>query len=226
MRIFSSESPSSSSPNPPLGFASSQRFRLGTKISRKSTRWWLIRPSLLLLSCLVLLTGCGYRLGDSSLLSRCYSSISIPYVDGDQDGRFTSILVEEVISSGRWRYCNCGGELTLHVRIVRCGRENIGFQFDRNAANQKTRRIVPNEGRFFLVVEVKVIETATGCVLLGPTCMQSYVDYDFDPLSTENQLAVFSLGQYTAIDEAEDTARIPLYRQLARKVVDFLLADW
>jgi len=77
-----------------------------------------------------------------------------------------------------------------------------------------------------MVAEVSVIESRSGCCLHGPCPLQVYVDYNFDPLSTGDQLATTSLGQFTMIDEAEDTAQRPLNEEMARKIVDFLLSAW
>jgi len=178
-----------------------------------------------LLLLFLFLTGCGYHFGGTGAL-REYRTITVPYVTGDVDGYLTSELVGELSAQSPFYYRQCGGALSLEVRLCGVDHYNVGFEYDTDDAGVRTERIVPNEGRLIAVAQVEVVSCVSGKVVLGPQCITASVDFDYDPLSTENQLAVFSLGQFTQIDLAEDTAIVPLYRHLARKIVDYVTNGW
>lgn len=174
---------------------------------------------------LILTTSCGYHFGSGGRLAG-YRTITVPYVVNDPDGHLTSELVRELSASGPFQYRQCGGALLLQVRVCGVDQYNVGFEYDTDDDGFRTERIVPNEGRLLAIAEVEVVSCASGCVLLGPQRITASVDFDYDPLSTENQLAIFSLGQFTQIDLAEDTAIVPLYRHLARKIVNYVTNGW
>ncbi|MGE3954752.1 MAG: LPS assembly lipoprotein LptE [Parachlamydiales bacterium] len=181
-----------------------------------------MRLSVLLL--LVTLTACGYRFGDQGVLCH-YRTIEVPFVCGDQGGRLTEALVLELARTGAIAYRSQGADLVLCAAVIDCGRENIGFQYDRNNQGELTDRIVANEGRLFLIVEV-TLKDRWGYCLIGPTRFTAQADYDFNPLSTDTELAPFSLGQFTEIDQAEEVALSPLYRDIAYKIIDYLRTYW
>lgn len=151
-------------------------------------------------------------------------TITLPYVEGDLEGYLTAEIVEQLSALSSFYYCRSGGAFILQVKICGVDQYNVGFEYDTDDAGIRTQRIVPNEGRLIAAAEVEVIDAVSGCVVLGPQRIIATVDFDYDPLSTENQLAIFSLGQFAQIDLAEDTAIIPLYRKLARKIVNYLSA--
>jgi outer membrane lipopolysaccharide assembly protein LptE/RlpB len=173
------------------------------------------------IACLLLLCSCGYHLGDSSSLRCSYEGICVPIACGDSEGYLTEALTQELSRDG-WDVCS--SNLVLHVSLCDDYRRNIGYQYDFDEEGVRTSRVVPNEGR--LIVKANVSVSDGDCVVLGPTCIESYVDYDFNPLSTDTSLAVTSIGQFNNIDEAEETARVPLYHHLARKIVDYLDSSW
>lgn len=183
------------------------------------------RLQLLFVPILFIAAGCGYHFGECSPLQR-YRTISMPYVANDPDGLLTAAIVLELSRSSHLRYCREGGGLVLNVCLESICNYNIGFEYDTNNLGERTQRVVPDEGRLTAVARIEVVEGCSGSLLRGPTCIEASVDFDYDPLSTENQLAVFSLGQFTQIDLAEDTAESPLFRQLAQKIVNYVINSW
>jgi hypothetical protein len=183
---------------------------------------------------LVFLTSCcGYRICDPDSLAHRYRTITIPYVIGDPDGRVTSELIHEITNTGLWRYRHGPADLILEAEVLCCTQENIGYQFERSQAQtagevaadpsgEIVRRLLPNESRSALGLQLALRECRTGKIVVGPMRVTSDADYDFDPLSTDDRLAVFSLGQLVNCSEAQDIAFNPLCRELARKVVDIL----
>lgn len=175
-----------------------------------------------ILSCLAVLTGCGYTLNTVPGFSEA-ATISIPYVQGDVDGQLTSALIHQVSLSGEYVYQTSGGEYVLEAKIIDDTYENIGFRYDRNRKGCLKHYIIPVEMREGLLIEVQVIASCSGEVLLGPNRLFADVEYDHDYYSIRNGVNVFSLGQLTDIDSAEDAAKTPLYRKLAEKVVSWLI---
>jgi hypothetical protein len=173
------------------------------------------------LTCLSLLPSCGYRWeqGTTVVSER---SLSIPYVKGDGDGELTTALIGAIARSGIFRYSPEGGELILQVTVLDYLSDNVGFCYDSNRKGCLTSSIIPNETRVTAWVELSLSEAATGRVLLGPVRLSADVEFDHDYYSSRNAVNVFSLGQFTDMDEAYDAAQRPLNRNLAYKIVDYL----
>jgi Lipopolysaccharide-assembly len=172
-----------------------------------------------------LLTACGYRVGDDAVVSR-YRTVSVPYVECDDDGRLTDALVHAISASGALQYRQSGGDLCLKAKVTAIGHDNIGYEYDTSDSGKRTDRLIPNEGRLIYQIEVTLVDRCRGCTVLGPFCVRQSLDFPFDPLATDTQIAVQSLGQFTNIDDAEWAAKRPLYDALARKIVDYLVAAW
>lgn len=179
---------------------------------------WLIPVALLV-------SGCGYHVGNRSPLSH-YCAVALPYVANDLNGLLTAEIAAELSRATHLRYCREGGGLTLQVVLCSVTNYNIGFEYDTNNSGARTQRVVPDEGRLTAIARVELIENCSGSLLIGPVDIEASIDFDYDPLSTENQLAVFSLGQFTQVDLAEDTAELSLFRQLAQKIVNYVIASW
>lgn len=174
----------------------------------------------------LLFAGCGYRAGEGNILSN-YRTISIPYVEGDWDGSLTACLVKEVSQSSTVAYRRDGGSLILEAKLIDVDEENIGFRYDRTTRRGKIKHeLIPIETRLIAVAEIRVIEAYSGRVLLGPARVTASVDFDHDYFSSRNGINVFSLGQVTDIEEAEDAAQQPLNQRLARKITDYINNSW
>jgi len=171
---------------------------------------------------LPLLFGCGYRLGqgDSLLSGR---SISIPYVQGDYDGNLTAAVIKELTSSSDVRYQNELADLLLKIEVVDYDEENIGFRYDRTRHDRIKKYIIPVETRASLAARVELWEPCSGNLMLGPVIIKASIDFDHDYYSSRHGVNIFSLGQLTDIDTAEDTVRKPLNDLLAEKIADYLI---
>lgn len=172
---------------------------------------------------LIFLTACGYHLGDQAIVNH-YRTISVPFVQGDRDGRLTEAIVREIGRTGRLRYVSSGGQLCLKGEITGCHQENIGFEYDENLEGKRTDRIVPTEARLVYCVRFSV--TSRQGTVIGPVEVTEEIAYDFDPIDNDDELAVFSVGQFVIYDQAQEIALTPLYDRLARKVVAYLNAAW
>lgn len=171
------------------------------------------------------LAGCGYHCengGDRTL--------SIPYVYGDNEGAFTDELVRQVAMFGKYRVSGGDSDYRLEAKIIGDQQHVIGYEYD----HQETRlfnRLVSNEERRFIEVEISLIEQATGKVVMGPEKVGVGVEYDFvDPESIPDVLVTpstestmsFSLGQLDSIEGARASALASLYRKLAKKIASGL----
>ena len=63
----------------------------------------------------------------------------------------------------------------------------------------------------------------TGAVLGGPTTINAVADFDNSFYSSRNELNKFSLGQLNDIDAARDAVMQPLNRELAERIVDYII---
>ncbi len=176
---------------------------------------------------MILLTSCGYHTGNEGV------TLSIPYFSGDTNGTLTDTVIKVVTSSGDYQYTDHGGALLLEGTIISDSNENIGYQFDRDPiSGRRIHRLVPNEGRRELTVQITLTDARSQKVLYGPTNISAYGDYDFvdsdslrdtsfiNPAGTRESVLFFSLGQLDSIDGAQATSLNPIHRNLALKIVE------
>lgn len=176
--------------------------------------------------CLIALNlcSCGYRsLADGD------HTLAIPYVEGDLDGALTSELVRAVAASGKYTLDGAGSRYRLDVKILKDDHYEIGYEYDTQGTEQYNRLIV-NEERREMTLEVKLTDLETGDVLFGPDKIVAQADYDFvDPESLPDttlpsgaSALSFSLGQLDAQEGARQGAGMPLHRKLAQKIASRL----
>jgi len=165
-------------------------------------------------------------LGQGDGLRSRYSSISVPYVKGDQEGLLTAAIVKEIVRSGAFEYQFSGGSLVLNIIEIDLDEDNIGFRYDRKKQGCLTKDIIPTETRITIFVEVWVTEAASCTTLLGPVRLSASVDYDHDYYSSRDGVNVFSLGQLSDLEAAYDAVQIPLNRAIAEKIVDYISQSW
>lgn len=178
------------------------------------------------LGLLVLLLGCGYRPGSGELLNP-YQTISIPYMGCDQDGVFTAALVHHLGVTTPLRYVVCGGDLCLKTRLISPKEENIGFRYDiEKGGICLAPWLIPTEARLWVSAEIELVDRLSGEALIGPIVVSVYIEFDHEYYLSRNGVNVFSLGQVSDIREANDAARIPLAKALAKKIVDTVTYAW
>lgn len=175
---------------------------------------------------LLLFSGCGYQFGSGNSLTTQYTTISVPYVQGDVNGAFTAAIAEEIARSGIFEYRAISGALELIIKDVRICEDNIGYRYDRKRSGKLTNEVIPTEARLTVTAEVSVIESASQRILMGPVLLSASVDYDHDYYFSRNGVNIFSLGQLIDMDEAYSAALVPLRRVFAQKVVDYLTQGW
>lgn len=170
------------------------------------------------------LASCGYRW--QGCQDAPMASLSIPYVEGDQDGSLTATLIEKVVQSQDFDYRSQGGDWILKVTRIDLSQENIGFRYDRRRRGSLRKEIIPTETRMRMVAEVAVIEASTGSAWLGPVRLMAEEAFDHDYYFSRDSVNIFSLGQLSDIDEAYDVVRVPLQNKLAQKIVDYIKVAW
>lgn len=141
------------------------------------------------------------------------------------NGLLTAAVIKRIARSGTFQYQNCGGTLLLKIKLLDLRDENIGFRYDRKKKGELKKTIIPTETRVTAIAEI-ALETGTGCVLLGPVRLSTFVEFDHDYYSSRNAVNIFSLGQVSDIDAAYDDVQDPLYYALAEKIVDFISESW
>lgn len=171
----------------------------------------------------LLLSGCGCYKLNPILREGKAPTISIPYIQGDLDGQLTAALIREVSTSGAYTYRLDGAEWILKARIIDDTYENIGFRYDRSRKGRLKHWVIPVEMREGILIEVELLSACPMQVVQGPCNLYASIEYDHDYYTIRDGVNVFSLGQLTDIDSAEDAAKKPLYQKLAEKVVSWLL---
>jgi hypothetical protein len=158
-------------------------------------------------------------------------TISLPFVEGDIDGRLTAQIIKAITTETRLRYIPSGGDLTLHAKIVEKERTHIGYKYDQQEiTGALINRLIPDEGRRRIIVELSLFEGERELIESMQVSAES--DYDFvnsdtvDDLSFVNDsgerqsILTFSLGQLDAWEGASDVALNVAFDRLAKKIVD------
>lgn len=182
-------------------------------------------PYVLALTGSCLLSSCQYQFGRGELSQR-YATISVPYAEGDQQGELTTEVIRNLSTSGAFRYVNTGGDLILKIKLIDLRDENIGFRYDRKRRGKLKHSIIPTETRVTALAEVLLIEAGTGQTIRGPTRIKASTEFDHTYYYTRHEINVFSLGQLSDIDAAQDAAMLPLNRYLAERIVDYVINSW
>ena len=167
-----------------------------------------------------------------------FSSLSVPYICGDDTGEFTQALIQAVSSSNKFIYKNSYANAILEVKIADLSDEHIGFQRDRLKDDGSFKKnLRPIEGRRFLKAEVSLISSKTSKALWGPHIIEMDTDYDYvdgdslqdlsfiDTAGTRITVLSFSLGQLEEQQNAKSAALVPLFQILSQKIVDMLSID-
>lgn len=184
------------------------------------------------LSLLSLLAGCGYHFQDKDQRT----TLSIPYVKGDNEGQLTSELARQFSASGAYEVVRTGGNLTLRVDIIGDSQDKIGFRYDRNEFDGKiTKNLMATENRRNITAEVTLIDASSNQVISGPFRVTASSDFDYADVNSIYDLAFIqpngkrttvmniSLGQVDSIEGAQDDALLSVYRILAQKILSCLL---
>ena len=179
----------------------------------------------ILFSSFILLTSCGYHLTDNSAISS-YSTVSIPYVQGDQEGRLTSALIQSISANDHLRYVSSDGELILKVEIVKTKTDHTGYRYGRDEDGKLLDFIVPDEERQSILVKLELIESSSQKTIIGPDYLSQSVEYDFDSNINEDNLVTFSLGQLNFIESARLNSTPALYKSLSDKIAQYLKNFW
>lgn len=183
---------------------------------------------------LLILCGCGYRSDGGEKIT-----VSVPYVVGDVEGELTDAIIAALSQTAVFRYTNGPGDWILKASVKGTKDDRIGYRYDRDPIQGHLRsNIVGTENRKQISVEVSVENATTGKLVLGPQTITANSDYDyFDPNSLQDVSFVnpatglrdtsiaFSLGQLDDVGAAGEDAAYPIYRRLAQKIVDGMIAS-
>ena len=178
----------------------------------------------LMLAILCVLNSCGYRGEDFCILER-YNAISVPFIEGDQDGLLTAAIVKELSSSSPLPYSQNYGDLILRAKILGIDEDNIGYRYERKKSGDLRKRLAPCETRVTARLEVYV-EDLSGQIVIPKVIISASQDFDHDYYSSRNGVNIFSLGQLTEVDAARDAVISPLNENISKKIVDYLSDSW
>ena len=171
--------------------------------------------------------GCGYHFPDKDEKV----SISIPYVQGDEEGALTQELIKQISASTFYEYVREGGDIILKTVILGSGSEQTGFRYDREKkTGELEKNLVVSENRRLITAEVTLIDGITSEIVYGPVQVVGSSDYDYSdvnslpslsfigPTGKIESLQQFSLGQMDSIEGAQDDAALATYRNLAKQI--------
>ena len=179
------------------------------------------------------MSGCGYHFEERG---ETRTTITVPYIKNDPEGKLTSELIRQLTASGSFEYVREGGALTLNVTIIENKNDKIGYRYDRHEKNGRlTHRLVPTENRKTIAAEITLVEEVSLRELIKPTLVRGAADYDYvgahsirdlsfiNDKGERQTVSSFSQGQLDSVEGAQDDALIPAYRILAQKIVDGLI---
>lgn len=182
--------------------------------------------SLILYSSLIfLLEGCHYQIERyPSEWQR--ATLSIPYIEGDEEGALTSEVIKQITASGLFHYINTASEsdFLLKIEYLKSRIENVGFRYESNKHGKLKKFIIPSETRVHATIAYTLLENTTHKIVKGPITIEAYTTFDHEYDKVTHHVNQFSLGQLTNIEEAQKSAMLkgPLNRILASKIVESL----
>ena len=163
-------------------------------------------------------------------------TISVPFVNGDEDGMFTAQIIETISASGLADVRSHGGQYLLKVSILGEEMEKIGFRVDPQKVDGKVRRnLLASEGRRAIKIEALICQGDD--VVRGPYLITADADYDYvdgdsiqdltfvNPEGATVTVLPFSLGQLEPNESAALASTRPLYRKLAQKILDAISSE-
>ncbi|MDN3507513.1 MAG: LPS assembly lipoprotein LptE [Simkaniaceae bacterium] len=186
----------------------------------------MLKKKLLLLFLLSLFAGCGYQIKTAP--NAAYRTVSVPYFEGDGDGRITAQVIQSLATETPYRYISGKGDLTLSGKVILNDVGQIGYKYDRTPAGALENRLVPDEGRSIVTVEFTL--SSGDEIILGPITVTGTGNFDFVNPDTINDLSfvdttgatqsvlTFSLGQLDAKEGASDAALNVAYTEIASKI--------
>lgn len=161
-------------------------------------------------------------------------SVSFPFVEGDTSGQLTQELVHAFYENPWFQYKNQAGDIQLHLKIISLNTEITGYRKDSLKGEKKYLR--PIEGKSRVGIEVKAFSMGCTEPLFPPFQVVSEIDFDYVDGNASSDLSFvdlegkketvlrFSLGQLEPKDSAEEACLLPLYHDLAQKMVQQLLS--
>lgn len=182
--------------------------------------------SIAIFSAMMLFSCCGYHFNDDSGLAAKYTTVSIPYVEGDLDGSLTAAIINEFVRDGTFEYRRTGGALVVNLNLIDYQNNHVGFRYDRKKDGELRKSVIPTETRRTIYVEINVEDAASKSIVLGPAQLSASVVFDHDYEYARDEVNVFSLGQLSDINQAIEAAQTPLNQVLARKIVDYVVHSW
>lgn len=184
---------------------------------------------------LLLAAGCSYSFEEEETTFRG-KTVSVPYVEGDFEGKLTDELIRQLAASGEFTPVQTHGDYTLKVKVISNVNEKIGYRHHRDDTTGRIRkRLMPTEDRRIITTEVTLIDESIGEIIIGPEIVEGTAEYDYvDPDSIrelsfigpngKKQVVLdFSLGQLDSIEGAQDDVNVPLFRHLSQKIIDGIL---
>ena len=75
-------------------------------------------------------------------------------------------------------------------------------------------------------MEVSLVESSTGNVIVGPTKLSAAIDYDYDFDDIRDDSIEFSMGQLNFVENARMAAKPSLNRVIAQRIVDYVVNYW
>ena len=191
----------------------------------------------LFLAIALLHSSCSYRWNGLNNDSNI-PILSIPYIEGDEDGSFTSELVRTITSLGIAKVQKFNQTYTLKVLIQDTGTQTIGYRWDKQKVSGELKdNIVDCEARRSLKAEVSLIDPQNLKVLMGPFTVETTADYDYvdgdciHDLQFTNSYGIktlvlpFSLGQLEPKESALEASTKPLSKKLSQKIADCLFTN-
>ncbi len=184
----------------------------------------------LLIFLLLILSSCGYHFGQNGRETK--TSVCVPYITGDVNGLFTEEIVKKLTYCPSLNYNYSNAETELNIQIIKNEFKQIGYKYDFDGNFKRRNNIRAVEGREIVEAEVKLINTKTNQVILGPYKISEFADFDYVEQDNLNDLSFinnqnqrttvlsFSLGQLESVESAKSAAMKPLFKKLAEKIVD------
>lgn len=182
------------------------------------------------------LTSCGYQSVAYQLRSKEKAEVSIPLIQGDENGSLRYDLAKQLSQVPGFRYSSdVKAQYRLDVKILQDASETIGYVWDEDPITGAfIKRLYPNEKRHKLKVSVSLFDTVSNKIVVPTFQIEDTVDFDFvNPTALKNiefkdiqgnrqSVLQYSLGQLDSEEGAKQESFEPLSKSISDQMIQAL----
>jgi hypothetical protein len=107
------------------------------------------------------------------------ATLEIPYIQEDNQGCFTKILIHEVATHSGFTYHSAGANYRLEGALLPLKESDIGYRYEQSLTGVVGKRLVASELQLSLAATIAIIEKKSSKYILRPITVSETIYLDF-----------------------------------------------